>query len=164
MSLNDYEVLQVIKFKKKFFTNFLNFITWRTKMATTNFSEIDNNRIATARQVYAVACHFANIHSKSPSERFGLTKVFNAILNKSYKDSDSYMTHGDATDFLEHQVVPKQFLHMVSKPKAQKKSVAKKKATTNSVAVKLDNRVTALESKITDVDGKLTQILDILSK
>lgn len=133
-------------------------------MATTNFSEIDNNRIATARQVYAVACHFANIHSKSPSERFGLTKVFNAILNKSYKDSDSYMTHGDATDFLEHQVVPKQFLHMVSKPKAQKKSVAKKKATTNSVAVKLDNRVTALESKITDVDGKLTQILDILSK
>ena len=164
MSLNDYEVLQVRKFKKKFFTNFLNFITWRTKMATTNFSEIDNNRIATARQVYAVACHFANIHSKSPSERFGLTKVFNAILNKSYKDSDSYMTHGDATDFLEHQVVPKQFLHMVSKPKAQKKSVAKKKATTNSVAVKLDNRVTALESKITDVDGKLTQILDILSK
>lgn len=133
-------------------------------MATTNFSEIDNNRIATARQVYAVACHFANIHSKSPSERFGLTKVFNAILNKTYKDSDSYMTHGDATDFLEHQVVPEQFIHMVSKPKAKKKAVAKKKATTNSVAVKLDNRVTALESKITDVDGKLTQILDILSK
>ncbi len=134
-------------------------------MVSANFSGIDNNRIASARQVYAVACHFANIHSKSPSERFGLTKVFNAILNKSYKDSDSYMTHGDATDFLEHQVVPQQFIHMVSKPKA-KNTASKKKPTAkvNSVAKKLDDRVVALESKITDVDGKLTQILDILSK
>ena len=162
MSLNGYEVLQVRKFKKKFFTNFLNFITWRTKMATTNFDKIDNNRIATARQVYAVACHFANIHSKSPSERFGLTKVFNAILNKSYKDSDSYMTHGDATDFLEHQVVPKQFLHMVSKPKAQKKSVAKKKSST-----KKDSgleRLNKVEKRVDDMDNKLSQILEILSK
>jgi pectate lyase len=134
-------------------------------MATSNFSNIDNNRIATARQVYAVACHFANIHSKSPSERFGLTKVFNAILNKSYKDSDSYMTHGDATDFLEHQVVPNQFIHMVSKPKAQKKSV--KKSSTKKSSTKKDSgldRLNVVEKRVDDMDNKLSQILDILSK
>ena len=94
-------------------------------MATSTFNQIDSNQIASNRQVYAVACHFANIHSKSPSERYGLTKVFNAILNKSYKDSDSYMTHGEATEFFEWDCVPPQFLHMVSKPKAKKK-VAKR--------------------------------------
>lgn len=144
--------------------NFLNLITWRTIMVSTNFEKIDNNRIATARQVYAVACHFANIHSKSPSERFGLTKVFNAILNKSYKDSDSYMTHGDATDFLEHQVVPKQFLHMVSKPKAQKK-VAKKAVKKSSTKKESGlDRLNVVEKRVDDMDNKLSQILEILSK
>ena len=144
--------------------NFLNLITWRTIMVSTNFSNIDNNRIATARQVYAVACHFANIHSKSPSERFGLTKVFNAILNKSYKDSDSYMTHGDATDFLEHQVVPKQFIHMVSKPKAQKK-VAKKAVKKSSTKKESGlDRLNVVEKRVDDMDNKLSQILEILSK
>lgn len=144
--------------------NFLNLITWRTKMVSTNFSNIDNNRIASARQVYAVACHFANIHSKSPSERFGLTKVFNAILNKSYKDSDSYMTHGDATDFLEHQVVPNQFLHMVSKPKAQKK-VAKKAVKKSSTKKESGlDRLNVVEKRVDDMDSKLSQILEILSK
>jgi pectate lyase len=133
-------------------------------MVSTNFEKIDNNRIATARQVYAVACHFANIHSKSPSERFGLTKVFNAILNKSYKDSDSYMTHGDATDFLEHQVVPKQFLHMVSKPKAQKK-VAKKAVKKSSTKKESGlDRLNVVEKRVDDMDSKLSQILEILSK
>ena len=133
-------------------------------MVSTNFSNIDNNRIATARQVYAVACHFANIHSKSPSERFGLTKVFNAILNKSYKDSDSYMTHGDATDFLEHQVVPKQFIHMVSKPKAQKK-VAKKAVKKSSTKKESGlDRLNVVEKRVDDMDNKLSQILEILSK
>ena len=72
------------------------------------------------------------------------------------------MTHGDATDFLEHQVVPKQFLHMVSKPKAQKKSVAKKKSST-----KKDSgleRLNVVEKRVDDMDNKLSQILEILSK
>lgn len=134
-------------------------------MATSTFNQIDSNQIASNRQVYAVACHFANIHSKSPSERFGLTKVFNAILNKSYKDSDSYMTHGDATDFLEHQVVPNQFIHMVSKPKAQKKVV--KKSSTKKSSTKKESgldRLNVVEKRVDDMDNKLSQILDILSK
>lgn len=150
------------------------------------FANIDQNKLATAKQVYGVACHFANIHAASPSERYGLTKVFNAILNKFYGDQDAHMTHGEVTDFREHQVVPAQFLDLVRKPKAVKKSkpkvepkvvaiketkpkataTAAKKPTTvvNSVAKKMDARITALETKVSDVDNKLDAILAILSK
>jgi glutamine synthetase adenylyltransferase len=142
------------------------------------FANIDQNKLATAKQVYGVACHFANIHAASPSERYGLTKVFNAILNKFYGDQDAHMTHGEVTDFREHQVVPAQFLELVRKPKAVKKVVAikevKPKATAtaakkptpvvNSVAKKMDDRITALETKVSDVDNKLDAILAILSK
>lgn len=146
------------------------------------FANIDQNKLATAKQVYGVACHFANIHAASPSERYGLTKVFNAILNKFYGDQDAHMTHGEVTDFREHQVVPSHFLELVRKPKPKAvKKVAvikevKPKATAtataakkptpvvNSVAKKMDARITALETKVSDVDNKLDAILAILSK
>jgi hypothetical protein len=149
------------------------------------FANIDQNKLATAKQVYGVACHFANIHAASPSERYGLTKVFNAILNKFYGDQDAHMTHGEVTDFREHQVVPTQFLELVRKPKAVKKSkpkaqtvqqaemsldinkpkAAPKKVTpVNSVAKKMDDRITTLETKVSEVDNKLDAILAILSK
>jgi hypothetical protein len=148
-----------------------------------NFLLLDNNRIASARQVYAVACKFANIQAKTPSERYGLTKVFNAVVNKFYGDQDAHMTHGEVTDFLGHDVVPKQFLDLVRKPKAVKKSKpkaqtvqqaeialdinkpkakAKKSTAENSVAKKLDNRVNALETKVSDMDSKLDAMLKIL--
>tara|TARA_B110000977_G_C10920767_1_gene433014 strand:+ start:449 stop:904 length:456 start_codon:yes stop_codon:yes gene_type:complete len=146
-----------------------------------NFLLLDNNRIASARQVYAVACKFANIQAKTPSERYGLKKVFNAVVNKFYSDQDAHMTHGEVTDFLGHDVVPKQFLDLVRKPKAVKKSKvqtvqqaeialdinkpkakAKKSTAENSVAKKLDNRVNALETKVSDMDSKLDAMLKIL--
>ena len=156
-----------------------------------NFYLIDGNKIATAKQVYGVACHFANIQSKTPSERYGLTKVFNAILNKFYGDQDAHMTHGEVTDFFGHQVVPTQFLELVRKPKAQAKpkavkkskpkaqtvqqaeisldinkpkAKAKKVTPVNSVAKKMDDRITTLETKVSEVDTKLDAILAILSK
>ena len=146
-----------------------------------NFLLLDNNKIASARQVYAVACKFANIQAKTPSERYGLKKVFNAVVNKFYSDQDAHMTHGEVTDFLGHDVVPKQFLDLVRKPKAVKKSKvqtvqqaeialdinkpkakAKKSTAENSVAKKLDNRVNALETKVSDMDSKLDAMLKIL--
>ena len=83
-------------------------------MNNINFVNIDNNRIASAKQVYGVACHFARIDSTSPSERFGKQKVYHAILNKFYGDHDTKMTHGEVTDFFEHQEVPKVFLDLVN--------------------------------------------------
>lgn len=150
-----------------------------------NFLMIDSNKIATAKQVYAVACHFANVASETPSQRYGLKKVFYASLNKFYDDQDAKMTHGEVTDFFNHQVVPAQFLKLVRKPKAVKKSkpkaqtvqqaeialdvnkpkAAPKKSTpVNSVAKKMDNRITTLETKVSEVDTKLDAILAILSK
>jgi hypothetical protein len=173
-----------------------------------NFLTIDSNKIATAKQVYGVACHFANVASETPSQRYGLTKVFNAILNKFYGDQDAHMTHGEVTNFFEHQVVPAQFLELVRKPKAVKKikakakpkadwskpskkaldivarvdakqsikdaeialdvnkpkAKAKKSTPVNSVAKKMDDRITTLETKVSEVDTKLDAILAILSK
>ena len=135
-------------------------------MTHVNFLSIDNNRIATAKQVYGVACHFANIHAKNPSERYGLTKVFNAILNKFYSESDSYMTHAEVTDFREHQVVPKKFLKLIAKPK--KKATAKKvsaKTSTkavNSVAKGFDDRISKIEERQDSMDSKLDAMLEIL--
>jgi hypothetical protein len=98
-------------------------------MANSNFSSIDSNKIATARQVFAVASHFASIKATSPSERYGLTKVFNAVLNKHYKDSDSFMTHAEVSEWFEWDCVPEQFSHMIStkKSKAVKKPAASRK-------------------------------------
>ena len=138
-------------------------------MATSTFNQIDSNQIASNRQVYAVACHFANIHSKSPSERYGLTKVFNAVINKSYKDSDSYMTHGDATEFFEWDCVPPQFLHMVSKPKAKKKVVAKKAvksvktSKTQKKAIPKGKAKMTNTQRIDSLESKMDKILEILS-
>ena len=141
-------------------------------MKTSNFSKIDNNQIATQRQVYGVACHFANIHSKSPSERYGLTKVFHAILNKSYKDSDSYMTHGEATEWFEWDCVPPQFMSLIRKPKASKVKKTAKKSTPKGKATEVkstakptasDKKMQKLEKRVDILDRKLDKILDALT-
>ena len=157
-----------------------------------NFASIDQNRIATSKQQFAVAGHFASIQAASPSERFGLSKVFYAILNKFYDDQDSKMTHGDVQNYFEHDVVPAHFVSLVRKPKASKKAKVKVKATLskqdqtveeaienidskkvikpvakvakNSVAKAMETRITKLETKVSEVDSKLDAILAILQK
>ena len=147
------------------------------------FQMIDSNRIATPKQTYGVACHFANIHASSPSERYGLTKVFNAVINKFYGDQDSHMTHGEVTDFREHQVVPVQFLELIRKPKAAKKvkpkaakkikSTAKPKAqTVEQAEIALDikkpkaapKKVTPINSVAKQMDARLTAVEAAQSK
>jgi hypothetical protein len=163
--------------------NFLNIKYKDTKMLTSNFKNIDANQIATARQVYGVACHFANIHAKSPSERYGLTKVFNAVINKFYKDADSFMTHGDVSEFREWDCVPEQFSHMIKatkKPKASKKPKAKtdwsrpsKEALDIVARVEAKQKASAkpkatakketLASRVDSLESKMDKILEILS-
>ena len=124
-------------------------------MAKSNFNSIDANQIATARQVFAVASHFANIQAKSPSERYGLTKVFNAVLNKHYKDSDSFMTHSDVSEWFEWDCVPEQFLHMISTKKSKAK--AKPKAS------KAPKKSSTLTQRVDSLEAKMDKILEILS-
>tara|TARA_X000001316_G_C909381_1_gene25118 strand:- start:55 stop:423 length:369 start_codon:yes stop_codon:yes gene_type:complete len=119
---------------------------------TATFNSIDPNRIASTKQVYGVACHFANLKAKDPSERYGLNKVFYAVLNNFYDSSK--MTHAEATDFFTRKDVPKQFLKSIQakKPEKAKKPTASKV----SVAQDLESRMTALESNLT----KLLTILE----
>ena len=159
--------------------NFLNLITGETIMANSNFASIDPNQPATQRQVYGVACHFASIHAKSPSERYGLTKVFHAILNKYYSNKNSFMTHSDVSEWRSWtEQVPPVILSFISKPnakalkkpKASKKVAAKKptasKAKKSPAKPKATqgDRITALEGRVDAVDSKLDAILNILQK
>ena len=106
-----------------------------------------------------------------------MTKVFNAVVKKYYSDADSFMTHGDVSEFREWECVPPQFLLLVAnkkpkvkaKPKAAKKAEAKpkpvaKKAKPASKKPAQDDRVTVLEAKVEAVDAKLDAILAILAK
>ena len=137
-------------------------------MAKSNFNRIDANQIATARQVFAVASHFASIQASSPSERYGLTKVFNAVLNKHYKDSDSFMTHSDVSEWFEWDCVPEQFLHMIStkkskakaKPKASKK--VKAKASAKPKASKAPKKESTLTQRVEAMEATQAKILKLL--
>ena len=142
-------------------------------MAKSNFNSIDSNKIATARQVFAVASHFASIQASSPSERYGLTKVFNAVLNKHYKDSDSFMTHSDVSEWFEWDCVPEQFLHMIStkkskakaKPKASKKVKAKASAKpTASKAPKKESTLTQRVEAMEATQAKILKLLEAIAK
>ena len=138
-------------------------------MAKSNFNSIDANQIATARQVFAVASHFANIQATSPSERYGLTKVFNAVINKHYKDSDSFMTHSDVSEWFEWDCVPEQFLHMISKkkskakPKAAKSAKKEAKASAKPKATKAPKKSSTLTQRVDSLEAKMDKILEILS-
>lgn len=135
-------------------------------MANSNFSKIDSNKIATSRQVFAVASHFANIQAKSPSERYGLTKVFNAVLNKHYKDSDSFMTHSDVSEWFEWDCVPEQFLHMIStkksKAKAKPKAKSKVKAKAKPKASKAPKKESTLTQRVEAMEATQAKILELL--
>jgi uncharacterized protein YdiU (UPF0061 family) len=117
-----------------------------------NFASIDQNRIATSKQQYAVAGHFASIQAATPSERFGLSKVFYAILNKFYDDQDSKMTHGDVQNYFEHDVVPAHFVSLVRKPKSTKQPKAAKKVST--VKPKAAKKEQTVEEAIENIDSK----------
>jgi len=152
------------------------------------FSNIDSNRIASKKQIWAVANHFAAIQATVPSERYGLTKVFNAILNKHHADQDSHMTHGDIQEFFEYDLVPKQFADLIqakksTKPKAPKKAAkpSKPKAAkiepeieefiakvepkkprkvnqNNSVASKMNARIDSIEGRFDSLESKVGDI------
>jgi len=131
-------------------------------MAKSNFNSIDANQIATARQVFAVASHFANIQASSPSERYGLTKVFNAVLNKHYKDSDSFMTHSDVSEWFEWECVPEQFLHMISTKKSKAKTKPKAKVKAKPTASKAPKKESTLTQRVEAMEATQAKILELL--
>lgn len=99
------------------------------------FANVDGNRIASTRQLYAVAKHFGKIGGKTSTESYRLSKVFSAILLKfQNENTETPITHADVGRFFEAETIPKKFTNMmISKPvKAKKvvKDTPKPKTTT----------------------------------
>jgi hypothetical protein len=131
-----------------------------------SFANIDSNRIASKKQIWAVANHFAAIQATVPSERYGLTKVFNAILNKHHADQDSHMTHGDIQEFFEYDLVPKQFAELIqakksTKPKAPKKAAKPRKPKATEIEPEIEEFIAKVEPK---KPRKVTQSNSVASK
>ena len=94
-------------------------------MEKASLYNVDSNRVATPKQLYAVANHFAKIHADTSSGAFRLSKVFGAILLKfNAEHSETPITHGDVSKFFELDAVPQKFLERISvrAPKATKTS------------------------------------------
>ena len=102
------------------------------------FANVDGNRIASTRQLYAVAKHFGKIGGKNPTESYRLSKVFSAILLKfQNENAETPITHADVGRFFEAETVPKKFLNMMtSKPVKAKKTKTVIKDTPKPKAAK----------------------------
>ena len=90
------------------------------------FANVDGNRTASTRQLYAVAKHFGKIGGKNPTESYRLSKVFSAILLKFQTEhAETPITHADVGRFFEAETIPKKFTNMMtSKPVKAKKNKA----------------------------------------
>jgi hypothetical protein len=110
-------------------------------MEKASLYNVDGNRVATSKQLYAVGNHFGKLHGATPSEAFRLGKVFGAIMLKfNAEHCDTPITHGDVSKFFELDKVPTKFLERITvrAPKAaktSKKSIAAKKTSEKSEKV-----------------------------
>lgn len=96
---------------------------------------IDSNRPATTKQLYAVAKHFATIHDSGSVWKF--SKVFGAILIKFQTEHvETPITMGDVNNFLNLKKIPVKFVKSINTSKKQPKVVKK-------AAVKTSKEVSA---------------------
>tara|TARA_S200002703_G_scaffold155976_1_gene160803 strand:+ start:566 stop:1081 length:516 start_codon:yes stop_codon:yes gene_type:complete len=102
------------------------------------FVNVDGNRPASSRQLYAVAKHFGKIGGNNSTESYRLSKVFSAILLKFQNEhTETPITHADVGRFFEAETVPKKFINMMtSKPVKAKKAKPVIKDTPKPVKAK----------------------------
>jgi hypothetical protein len=139
-------------------------------MEKASLYNVDGNRVATSKQLYAVGSHFGRLHGATPSEAFRLGKVFGAIMLKfNAEHCKTPITHGDISKFFELDKVPAKFLERITvrAPKTSKKSTAAKKTSEKSIETPKASdssltdfkaRLDALASKQAETDKKLASI------
>ena len=138
-------------------------------MEKASLYNVDGNRVATSKQLYAVGNHFGKLHGATPSEAFRLGKVFGAIMLKfNAEHCKTPITHGDISKFFELDKVPAKFLERITvrAPKTSKKSATKKTSEKSSETPKASDssltdfkaRLDALASKQAETDKKLASI------
>lgn len=147
------------------------------------FANVDGNRTASSRQLYAVAKHFGQIGGNNPTESYRLSKIYSAILLKfQNENAETPITHADVVRFFESKSVPKKFVSMitskpvkakkvvkdtpkVSKPKAEKATPAKKIQADTSELSEFQARFDAITKRQDATDKKLATFeakLDII--
>lgn len=83
-------------------------------LKTAELFNIEANRPATAKQLYAISQRFAKLQSSTASEAYGLGKVFYAILKKyQIEHSSTPLTQKDMEIFFEVKSVPAKFAKQI---------------------------------------------------
>jgi len=144
------------------------------------FANVDGNRTASSRQLYAVAKHFGQIGGNNPTESYRLSKIYSAILLKfQNENTETPITHADVVRFFESKSVPKKFVSMITskpvkakkvvkdtpKPKAEKATPTKKIQADASELSEFQARFDAITKRQDATDKKLATLeakLDIV--
>ena len=128
---------------------------------------VDSNRPATAKQLYAAGRHFGTLQGKDAKEAYGLSKVFGAIMLKfNAEHCDTPITHGDVSKFFELEAVPPKFVKQITaraKPSKKVTKVAKvtKTAAPSKKVVKAvmpDTKPKASEQSVSEFEQRLAKL------
>ena len=134
-------------------------------MEKASLYNVDGNRVATPKQLYAVGNHFGKLHGATPSEAFRLGKVFGAIMLKfNAEHCETPITHSDVSKFFELDKVPAKFLERITvrAPKTSKKSSVAKTAKTSKKSSEMpkasDQSLTDFQARLDAIDARFNKV------
>lgn len=118
-------------------------------MSNFDYTSIDGNRPATAKQFGAVAAHMAALHDKTPKGSWASLRMFKAIFYRKYSESNTQMTHAEVQKYFKCKQVPKELVAMIkTKPTASTPTKTKSPAKSSKKTQKTDlEQVVAAQGK-----------------
>ncbi len=126
------------------------------------FANVDGNRPASSRQLYAVARHFGEVGGNDQGESYRLQKIYSAILLKFQNEhTETPITHSDVSRFFESSEVPKKFVKMINaKPVKAKKVIKDTPKTTPKVTPKATSakKIQANTSELSEFQARFDAI------
>ena len=129
-------------------------------MSKFDYSSIDGNRPATAKQLNGVASRFPQLYlAKNPSQDSYMSfRMFQAILLNKYSETNTQMTHAEVQKYFKAKTIPKDIVAKIkTKPTASTPKRAKSPAK-SSQKTDLEKTVAAQAKQIED----LTKAVNIL--
>ena len=125
------------------------------------FANVDGNRPASSRQLYAVARHFGKVGGNDQGESYRLQKIYSAILLKFQNEhTETPITHSDVSRFFESSEVPPKFVKMINTKPVKAKKIIKdtpkaKKSTPKVTSVK---KIQADASELSEFQARFDAI------
>lgn len=130
-------------------------------MSNFDYTSIDGNRPATAKQFGGVAAHMAALHDKTLKGSWASIRMFKAIFYRKYSETNTQMTHAEVQKYFKCKQVPKELVAMIkTKPTASTPTKTKSPAKFSKKTQKTDlEQVVAAQGKQIE---ELTQALNVL--